>query len=423
MADNSIVQLQKDSDKSEVYPKVKSECMEGGIASKTDLAKEVITDSLYAQEAVFGFKGNDGTGDYTEFDDHGALYTTTNAYINAGLEMGGSIMFSGIYDENNPQIHTEESGDIFYIGAQEVDIDNLQMSGRIYLSDTTSIEIGTDGKTLQAYLDEKQGTLIAGDNITINNNTISASVPSDVITKSNLGEAITAENDIEIGTIKVTSTNELDYALEVAGSTSLASLSAKSIWAEQVSILNDLIVNNGTVSANFMSVSDTLTLSEPSKLSFGSGNLATLLYSKQDTLSFDETPKSDSTNPVTSGGVYNALSTKQNAHHLYKHVISLDYRTNTDPVFMVIEILLGDKDSITELDKIKTILKETAANNGTFLIYPTYGYYGTDGMTNCYSITYLLYDTNQNVLYAHYNDVSITLTATPVIADTVVTLF
>lgn len=37
-----------------------------------------------------------------------------------------------------------------------------------------------------------------------------------------------------------------------------------------------------------------------------------LLDEKQDELTFDTTPTSDSSNPVTSGGIYNALSTKQN---------------------------------------------------------------------------------------------------------------
>lgn len=39
-----------------------------------------------------------------------------------------------------------------------------------------------------------------------------------------------------------------------------------------------------------------------------SGGIYTALSQKQDTLSFDSVPKSGSTNPVTSGGIYEALA-------------------------------------------------------------------------------------------------------------------
>ena len=49
--------------------------------------------------------------------------------------------------------------------------------------------------------------------------------------------------------------------------------------------------------------------------------LDTRLSTKQDTLVFDSTPILNSTKPVTSGGIYNALIVKQDKFNLYEHTI------------------------------------------------------------------------------------------------------
>ena len=51
------------------------------------------------------------------------------------------------------------------------------------------------------------------------------------------------------------------------------------------------------------------------------GYLDTRLTAKQDTLVFDSTPILNSTKPVTSGGIYNALIVKQDKFNLYEHTI------------------------------------------------------------------------------------------------------
>jgi hypothetical protein len=53
------------------------------------------------------------------------------------------------------------------------------------------------------------------------------------------------------------------------------------------------------------------------------GYLNTRLTAKQDKLTFDSTPITGSTNPVTSGGVYTALGTKQDSFSLYEHTIKV----------------------------------------------------------------------------------------------------
>lgn len=58
--------------------------------------------------------------------------------------------------------------------------------------------------------------------------------------------------------------------------------------------------------------SDT-TPTENSTAPVTSGGVYTALGTKQDTLTFDTTPTDESTNPVTSGGVFTALGTKQDA--------------------------------------------------------------------------------------------------------------
>lgn len=51
------------------------------------------------------------------------------------------------------------------------------------------------------------------------------------------------------------------------------------------------------------------------------GHVADILAPKQDKLTFDTAPTTGSANPVTSGGVYTALDTKQDKFSLYEHTI------------------------------------------------------------------------------------------------------
>lgn len=50
--------------------------------------------------------------------------------------------------------------------------------------------------------------------------------------------------------------------------------------------------------------------------------MVTLLAGKQNTLTFDTAPTADSSNPVTSGGVYNALAGKSNTNHTHSEYAS-----------------------------------------------------------------------------------------------------
>lgn len=68
---------------------------------------------------------------------------------------------------------------------------------------------------------------------------------------------------------------------------------------------------------------------EDSTNAVSSGGVYTALAGKQDTLTFDATPTQDSTNPVTSGGVYTAISTlnSQVVNKQNKITISRNYHT------------------------------------------------------------------------------------------------
>lgn len=69
----------------------------------------------------------------------------------------------------------------------------------------------------------------------------------------------------------------------------------------------------------FDSVTEDKILAVAEQISYENTNVATALDNKQDQLTFDATPTSDSNNPVTSGGIYSrfgqvdtALESKQN---------------------------------------------------------------------------------------------------------------
>lgn len=72
-----------------------------------------------------------------------------------------------------------------------------------------------------------------------------------------------------------------------------------------------IIIKNSSTDgdAGWQTIDSTPTSSSTKPIS--SGGVYTALSNKQNTLTFDSTPTSSSTNPVTSGGVYTALSGKQ----------------------------------------------------------------------------------------------------------------
>lgn len=80
------------------------------------------------------------------------------------------------------------------------------------------------------------------------------------------------------------------------------------IYKDGVKIKSITISGNGSVS---ITVDDTPTDGSSNPVS--SGGVFTALSNKQDTLTFDTTPKAGSTNPITSGGVNTALAKKQNS--------------------------------------------------------------------------------------------------------------
>lgn len=63
----------------------------------------------------------------------------------------------------------------------------------------------------------------------------------------------------------------------------------------------------------FNSVTSEQILAIAEQIKFGNTTVAAELAAKQNSLTFDSTPTNGSTNPVTSGGIYSALSSIQDA--------------------------------------------------------------------------------------------------------------
>jgi len=216
---------------------------------------------------------------------------------------------------------------------------------------------------LQDALDAKQEILTAGDNITIDNNVISATVTTyDIATTSADGLMSSTDKDkldaSAYGATRVlvdtalssTSTNPVQNNLiyaALAGKQDAGDYATSDDLVEGLAGKQDVLtagsnitIRNGTISATnttysvatsttsgLLSASDkgkldriedgATNVTVDSALSSTSTNpvqnyvITQALEEKQDTLTFDTTPTASSTNPVTSGGITTALDAKQ----------------------------------------------------------------------------------------------------------------
>ena len=103
-----------------------------------------------------------------------------------------------------------------------------------------------------------------------------------------------------------------------------------------------------------------------------SGGVYTALTAKQDTLSFDSAPTNNSTNPVTSGGVYTALGGKQDS----LTIDSTPTENSTNPVQSggVYTALGGKQDTLVGSgtgQNIKTINNTNIVGTGDISVQPT----------------------------------------------------
>lgn len=88
-------------------------------------------------------------------------------------------------------------------------------------------------------------------------------------------------------------------------------------WGKIIGTITDQTDLVEYLTSNFANKTDVEDLTQEvadnsTQIATNTSDISTLKTSKQDTLTFDTTPKSGSTNPVTSGGIYTALSGKQN---------------------------------------------------------------------------------------------------------------
>lgn len=142
----------------------------------------------------------------------------------------------------------------------------------------------------------------AGNNITIENNVISAAVPTKTSDLTNDNNFLSTETDptvpAHVKAITETNINNWNNKSNFSGSyddlTNKPTIPSKTSDLTNDSSFIDKDVNNLT---NYYKKSE----------------IDTSLNTKQNTLTFDTTPTSGSSNPVTSGGVKSALDLKLNS--------------------------------------------------------------------------------------------------------------
>lgn len=145
-------------------------------------------------------------------------------------------------------------------------------------------------------LGKKQDTLTAGAGIDITNNTVSAVFKGEDGTEVSMGELVSNVDELQqtVGTLPE----------GTEAKTIVEYVDAKTEGVNSTEAVTQLQNKVNAVEGKLADLPADTTVAEA---------IADAVKDKQDTLTFDDTPTENSTNPVTSGGVYTALSGKADA--------------------------------------------------------------------------------------------------------------
>lgn len=243
-----------------------------------------------------------------------------------------------------------------YTALQNVDIDVDSV-----LSSTS--ENPVQNKIITGALANKQDTLTQGTGITISNGVISAESEID---------------DTSIGLTKTWSASKIKAALDAVNSLKkeiVNALPTQDIDSNTIYLVPKATAGTDDVYDEYLYINNNWEHLGDTSIDlsnyYTSSEVDDLLDTKEDTLTFDTTPTQNSTNPVTSGGVYTAL---QNVD------IDVDDEidsTSTNPVQnQVIAAALDDKQdtliagSGIEIDE-DNVIKTTGATIYANALYPS----------------------------------------------------
>jgi arginine deiminase len=175
--------------------------------------------------------------------------------------------------------------------------------------------------------------------------TLSSNVQTQISSKA-------SQSSLDTTNTNVTNLQNKTSAMAFNAGTNTLTMNEKVVVALDESLLanvtigdssSDILTINASISANSHTIS-------PAMLGYldASSSIQSQLNGKQATLTFDTTPTSSSTNPVTSGGIYTALdTTNTNVTNLQNKTSSLSYDSGTDTLSIsskvdVAKDLMGD---------------------------------------------------------------------------------
>lgn len=202
-----------------------------------------------------------------------------------------------------------------YKGSELATVTNVSNEASLRTTADTTLQNQITANTMA--LTEKQDTLTAGSNISISGNTISCTVDTTNFVTTNTAQTITSDKVFSGGrpqsyykTAVVDDGNNATHYTEYylyldPNDTYPASYALRTVISYfsngHPTSKSDITTHHNLVNTGYWGgITGTIT---------NQTDLQTALNAKQNTLTFDTTPTSGSTNPVTSGGVYTFVNT------------------------------------------------------------------------------------------------------------------
>lgn len=215
----------------------------------------------------------------------------------------------------------------------------------------------------------KQNKLVAGEGIDITNNVISATHAGETYTAGN-GLNLSQDNEFSIDTSVVATQDDLEGKQDTLqageGITIENNVISASVGTLDYDVLQNIPITNieegdEVVDGSYYRLDGNIYKCIDGELS----EIATQddLDAKQDTLTFDSAPMQGSTNPVTSGGVFTALSGKQGTLTQGDNIqISGDTISAVDTTYSQGDGILINEDNEISIDEAVVATKDDVAS-------------------------------------------------------------